>query len=142
MHRRQVLAALGAGAALAAVPPRVAGEPKKAQVNDVSLVQLIAAPEKFDGKTVRVHGYVRIEHEGTAVYLHRDDCEHMLTKNGLWLAVNDGVGPGSREEAVNNRYAIIEGRFEAGKKGHMGLWSGSLVDVSRLEPWEVRKAKR
>src|SRR4051794_20900429 len=57
----------------------------------VSLLQLIATPDAFDGKYVRVHGFVRIEHEGTAIYLHREDAELMLTKNGLWLAANDAA---------------------------------------------------
>ena len=60
----------------------------------LSLLQLIATPDAFEGKYVRVHGFVRIEHEGTAVYLHREDSEHMLTKNGLWLAASDtAAGP-------------------------------------------------
>lgn len=103
---------------------------------DVSLIRLIAAPEAFDGKRVRVHGFVRVEHEGTAVYLHREDFERSLTKNGLWLQANDVVAPGSREAAVQNRYALIEGRFSAKETGHRGLWSGSIRDISRMEPWE------
>src|SRR5262249_1764153 len=63
----------------------------------VSLLQLIATPADFDGKYVRVHGFVRIEHEGTAIYLHREDAEHMLTKNGLWLAASDVASEGSKE---------------------------------------------
>ncbi len=108
----------------------------------VSLLQLIATPAAFDGKYVRVQGFVRIEHEGTAIYLHREDWEHMLTKNGLWLAASDAAPEGSREAQVNNRYALIEGRFSANKKGHRGLWSGSLEEITRMQPWEIRKAKK
>lgn len=108
---------------------------------DVSIVRLIATPEAFDGKRVRVHGFVRVEHEGTAVYLHREDFERSLTKNGLWLQANDVAAPGSREAAVQNRYALIEGRFSAKETGHRGLWSGSIRDISRMEPWEFERAK-
>jgi hypothetical protein len=101
----------------------------------VSLVRLIATPEAFDGKRVRVFGYVRVEHEGTAVYLHREDYKHGLAKNGLWLGMNDSAPAGSREAAVNNRYALIEGRFSAKEHGHLGLWSGSIKEVTRAEPW-------
>ncbi|HEX4606690.1 MAG TPA: hypothetical protein VH092_00650 [Urbifossiella sp.] len=118
----------------AAAPPGVAEQPES-----VSLVRLIANPDAYDGKMVRVFGYVRVEHEGTAVYLHRDDCEHMLTKNGLWLAAGESTPPGSREAAVNNRYALIEGRFSAKETGHRGLWSGSVRQITRMEPWEIRK---
>jgi hypothetical protein len=108
----------------------------------VSLLQLIATPDAFDGKYVRVHGFVRIEHEGTAIYLHREDAEHMLTKNGFWLAANETVSEGSKEAQVKDRYALIEGRFNAKKKGHRDLWSGSIEDITRMEPWEIRKTKK
>lgn len=54
-------------------------------VQDVSLIQLIAQPEKFEGKRVRFIGFLRIEFEGNAIYLHREDFDHGITKNGLWL---------------------------------------------------------
>jgi len=108
----------------------------------VSLLQLIATPDAFEGKYVRVQGFVRIEHEGSAIYLHREDWEHMLTKNGLWLAASDSAPEGSKEAEVNNRYALIEGVFTAKQKGHLGLWSGSIEKITRMQPWEIRKAKK
>ena len=36
-------------------------------VEDVSIVQLIAQPEKFEGKRVRFIGFLRIEFEGNAI---------------------------------------------------------------------------
>jgi hypothetical protein len=108
----------------------------------ISLLQLIATPDAFDGKYVRVQGFVCIEHEGTAVYLHREDAEHMLTKNGLWLAANDATPDDSKEAQVKDRYALIEGRFTAKKQGHMGLWSGSVEDITRMESWEIHEAKK
>jgi hypothetical protein len=108
----------------------------------VSLLQLIATPDAFDGKYVRVLGFVHIGHEATAIYLHREDSEHMLTKNGLWLEASDAAPEGSKEAQVQDRYALVEGRFTAKKKGHRNLWSGSIEDITRMEPWEIRKAKK
>src|ERR1043166_5387879 len=105
----------------------------------VSLIQLIATPDAFHGKYVMIQGFVRIEHEGSAVYLHRDDCEHMLTRNGMWLAASDSAPEGSKEAVVNNRYALIVGQFNAKSKGHRGLWSGSIEKIARMEPWNIRK---
>ena len=108
----------------------------------VSMLQLIANPEAFDGKYVRVWGFVRIEFEGTAVYLHREDFEQSLMVNGLWLAVNDGVVGGSKEEKINNRYGLIEGQFNARNRGHLGLWSGTIEKITRMEPWAIREEKK
>lgn len=51
----------------------------------VSIVQLLAVPEKYEGKLVSVRGFVRLESEGSAIYLHEEDYEQSLYSNGLWL---------------------------------------------------------
>jgi RNA polymerase sigma factor (sigma-70 family) len=108
----------------------------------VSLLQLIATPDAFDGKHVQIFGFVRIEHEGTSIYLHREDSDHRLHKNGLWLVASDVPAEDSKEALVKDRYALIEGRFTAKRKGHRDLWSGSIEEIIRMEPWEIRKAKK
>jgi hypothetical protein len=140
---RLVLPALGICLAAALVLRAVAGpgSPDDDRPVEVSLIQLIADPDRFDGKLVHVCGFVRIEHEGTAVYLHRDDCEHMLTRNGFWLSANDATPAGSREADVNDRYSLIEGRFSAKERGHLGLWSGSIGQIRRMEAWGIRKGR-
>jgi hypothetical protein len=126
-------AAASAGGKAAAQGEKPGSSPR--QPLSVSLLQLIATPDAFEGKYVRVHGFVRIEHEGTAIYLHREDYEHMLTKNGLWLAASVAVAEGSKE-------AQVQGRFTAKTQGHLGLWSGAIEDITRMQPWEIRKAKK
>ena len=95
----------------------------------VSLIDLIARPADFHGKRVRITGYVHFEFEGNGVYLNRDDWAHSLYRNGLWLE------PPTATPAVNDEYALIEGEFDARIGGHMGLWSGMIHRVTRLEPW-------
>src|SRR6188472_601053 len=50
-----------------------------------SIVSLLATPERYAGKTVRVHGFVRLEFEGDAIYLHKEDFDQRLTSNAIWL---------------------------------------------------------
>jgi hypothetical protein len=69
------------------VAPLIAQEP-----TDVTLVQLIANPEKFDGRLIRVIGFLRLEFEGDVLYLHREDFEKQLTENGLWLNAGKCLG--------------------------------------------------
>ncbi len=102
------------------------------QTVDVSMVSLIANPKDFDGKKVRLIGYVRLEFEGDSIYLHRDDARQRNFKNGLWLDVEV---PQKRRPTINNRYALVEGVFSMEERGHMGLWSGTIKNVTRLEPW-------
>jgi hypothetical protein len=102
----------------------------------VSLVELIANPSTYDGLRVRVIGWVNLEFEGDAIYLHREDYTHALTKNGLWVSFGRDVP----RPACSGGYALIEGRFDARHTGHMGLWSGAIVDIDRCMPWGERAA--
>jgi len=93
---------------------------------EVSLIQLIANADAFDGEYVRVRGFYRREFEGTAIYVHREDYERRLTRNGLWV---------SGDVAFDQQYVLIEGRFSATRRGHLGLYSGEIGEVTRAIPW-------
>jgi hypothetical protein len=103
-------------------------------VQDVSVVQLIAEPQKYDGKEVRFIGFLRIEFEGDAVYLHREDYEFGISQNALWIDIPHGMTK-QQQDAVNMRYVICVGIFRASRHGHMGMFSGEISDVQRLELW-------
>jgi len=101
---------------------------------DVSIVQLLATPEKFDGKLVRVIGFLCLAFEGDAVYLHREDFDHALTQNALWVDV-----PEKCDEGLSRKYVLLEGTFDAGDHGHMGLFGGAIRKITRMSPWHDGK---
>jgi len=99
----------------------------------VSLIQLIASPEKYEGKLVAITGFVHLEFEGNGIYLHKDDYQYGLHKNGLWLNSN---GCKSRDgKKFSEGYAYVIGRFTSTRHGHMGLWSGEIQDVKSCYSW-------
>lgn len=100
----------------------------------VSLIQLIAAPNEYHGKSVRVIGFCHLEFEGNALFLHRDDSEHRLLKNGLWLALE--APPSEQQLRLDRQYVLVEGVFNAEHRGHMNLFSGELRDIGRFERWQ------
>lgn len=123
------------------------GPPPPAQIQgelsepvDVSIVQLIATPERFDGKMIRVIGFLHLEFEGNALYLHETDFCHSISANAVWVAV--GWPPKDEQMARSNSYVLLEGRFDAQSKGHFGMFSGSIRDVSRLNGWNVDAESR
>ncbi|MEG9436680.1 hypothetical protein JAO29_10965 [Edaphobacter sp. HDX4] len=107
------------------------------RAQDVSIIELIANPLKYDGKQVQLIGFLRLEFEGNAIYLHQEDFEHAISRNAIWI---DRPADLSEKQAldVNNRYIICQGTFKAGEHGHMGMFSGSLTHINRLEPWAVQ----
>ena len=72
----------------------------------VSLIQLIANPEKFDGQVVRFHGVANIEFEGNAVFLSKDHRRNMVTSCALWLDLSEELQ--KEREWTSGRYVLLE----------------------------------
>jgi hypothetical protein len=106
-------------------------------INEVSIVQLIADPERFDGQAVRMIAFLRLEFEGNTLYLHREDYEFSISRNGIWIDLTDSQLRAWKKSS--NGYVIAEGVFTAKRKGHFGMWQGSLEQVKRLDQWNVRR---
>ena len=94
----------------------------------VSLVELIARPEHWDGRKVRVRGFLNLQFEGNALYLHEVDWKEKLFSNAIWVHAT----PSMREhhKLLNRRYVMIEATFDGEDKGHMGMFQGALRDIS------------
>jgi hypothetical protein len=96
--------------------------------------QLIATPEKYDNKIVRITGFLHLEFEGNVIYLNSEDFRYQLTKNGLWIDIPKDMTK-EQMKAVNDQYVICTARFKAGMHGHLEMNSGEVTNVSRLEVW-------
>lgn len=105
------------------------------EVTTLSLVNLIATPEKYDGKTVRVFGYLRLDFEGRAIYLHKEDHFNSLYKNGLWVNFRKGALKDEEMRALNGHHVMLEGTFDSTRNGHMDLWSGTIFNIGRAQKW-------
>lgn len=100
---------------------------------DVSIIQLIANPEAYQGKTVRIIGFLHLEFEGNGLYLHQEDYIHSLYSNGIWI---NAIGPFyTKATSDNNRYVLVVGTFDSKDHGHMGLWPGAIKNLERLDSW-------
>jgi len=108
---------------------------------NVSMVQLIANPQAWDGKHIRVIGFLRLEFEGDSIYLHQEDYMHGITNDALWVDRPKDL-TASQQREINTGYVICEGIFRAGKHGHMGMFSGTISNVTRLEPWSSTRPEK
>jgi hypothetical protein len=105
---------------------------------DVSIIHLIATPERYHGKLVRLVGFVHIEFEGNAIYLHREDFDRLLTRNALWLSITPDID--KQADKYNDRYVLVEGTFNAENKGHFERCSGSIENIKRLDAWRFGRS--
>jgi hypothetical protein len=107
---------------------------------DVSLVQLIANPQLWDGRRVRLIGFLRLEFEGNALYLHKEDYLNRISNDAIWIDRPQDLGS-TQQKTIDNHYVICEGTFRAKNHGHMGMFSGTINNINRIEPWGNDSAK-
>lgn len=111
-----------------------AASAKSTEIRDVSMIQLIANPEQYDGSPIRVIAFLNLEFEGTALYLHREDYEKSLASNAIWISLTDQQVNSSKK--LSRGYVLVEGVFRAKDRGHLGMFSGSVERVTRIQSWE------
>jgi len=112
----------------------IAAEPAR-----VSMVALIASPERFNGQRVVVTGFAHFEFEGNALYLHKEDYDNRITKNSLRLSVPRNGAETWR--ALSGGYVRIEALFKWDERMRADLFSGVLVEITRFERWPPEKAR-
>ena len=66
--------------------------------------------------------------------LHEEDFKRSLTTNALWVETKPEMM--KQLKKVTGQYVIIEGLFDPSNKGHMGLFSGSIRDITRADAWK------
>jgi hypothetical protein len=74
---------------------------------------------------------VHLEFEGNGIYLSRNDLERHQSSNGLWVEFQGGIA----DKNCQDRYVLIEGTFTSRDRGHFGMWSGAINDITWCRPW-------
>jgi hypothetical protein len=102
-------------------------------VERVSLISLIANPDKYDGKRVRAIGAFRLEFEGNAFCLHKEDLVQRIYENCVWVEPDLKVlGTDYKTlSQLNGEYVLFEGTFHKDDHGHRGLFSGAITGIWR-----------
>lgn len=103
------------------------------QYEPVSLVRLLATPERYDGRRVRVSGFLTLGFEDLGVHLDENAYEAGLRMNALWLDPPNWLTPTATRK-LNRRYGEVAGTFDASEHGHMGVYAAALTDLRRIEP--------
>jgi len=106
----------------------------------ISMEQLISTPEKYHEKEIIVTGFMNLQFEGTALYMHCEDYVYSSYRNGIWL---DYFESAIMEDlsSLNQEYVNIKGVFDMNMGGHFGLWSGTLKNITAITPRNSSEAK-
>jgi hypothetical protein len=123
---------------------RMTADRTKPKVEEVSLVQVLASPQKFDGRDIMVTGYYLSKgNENSTLYLSRDDARIGNISSGIAIAGYQN-GRVITSEAFNKRqscFLAVSGKFRAGPTGHMGLWPGMIESVTGVSVFDEKAEK-
>jgi len=109
-----------------------AGQKQSAAISTpVSVIQLIADPEKYDGKLVGFVAFLDLEPEHAGLYMHKEDYYHAILDNMLWLRPSEALL--RDREKLDQRYVGIVGVFKSGRMGAAS--AGGIWTVVRYELW-------
>ncbi|HXN73877.1 MAG TPA: hypothetical protein VN861_15130 [Candidatus Acidoferrales bacterium] len=104
---------------------------------DVSIINLIATPEKFDGKLVSVIGFIHIGREQDLLFLGEADFNHGLYQNAVWFHLSEQMG--AEREKLNKNYVGIVGVFSIRHEGPSGCPNGGFSSIKRYRVWSTPK---
>tara|TARA_R110000751_G_scaffold227872_2_gene329655 strand:+ start:800 stop:1240 length:441 start_codon:yes stop_codon:yes gene_type:complete len=108
------------------------------KVINVSSLQLITTPEKYHDKVIRVIGYLNLEFEGTALYAYKSDYDNHNYKNSIWINL-PMKGRHALSIQCSKKYVSIIGTFNAEQNGHFGMFSGTIMNLRRIDLIEDKK---
>ena len=109
----------------------------------VSLIELIASPEKFDSKLVTVQGFLRIGHEKkhaaeAILYLHEEDAKNLLGSNSVLVLPSEQMLQDI--EKIDREYVMLTGFFHVVRAVGDDLHTPGLIkDVRNCATWSDPK---
>lgn len=95
-----------------------------------SMLQLIATPERFDGKAVIVFGFVVLNDESSTLFFRSDDYQHSLLADAIALDRNELLQ--KEKNQVNLTYVRLSGVFHAVRTGAA---SGRITNIDSCTVW-------
>lgn len=111
----------------------------------VSIYQLLVNPEKFDGKHVRLIGFVTVGFEDYMVYPHQDDARFTILNNGIPLVLPHAAfvdkAVYQQYSALDYKYVIIEGTFSGKYYKNARAWDRRIRNITRFKLWGDPAAK-
>jgi hypothetical protein len=95
----------------------------------VSIVALLAQPATGQARRVSVAGYLVLDFEGEALYLHKEDYENGLTNNAIRVALTEQQK--KQYKGYDKRYVLIDSFFIR-QKNSSDFYVGALYDIRKI----------
>lgn len=100
----------------------------------VPLSALLAVPERYEGRKVRVQGWATLGFEDARLHPDRASHDASACANGLLIDAPSPIRPPRAHWPPKGAYAEVSGTFRSGFGAGFGRCPGALEDVVRVEP--------
>jgi len=105
----------------------------------VSIINLIATPERYDGKLIQVAGWASIYRESHSLCLAEKvpstlDCIWM-DYDFLGIPSDPDNAKKARQQlmtAIQHKFIVVRGKYDANMRGHLDMWSGSIAKIQDI----------
>ena len=98
-------------------------------VPPVSIVTLLAMPASSSGKQVQVSGFLVLDFEGQALFLHKGDYQEGLSLNSIYVSL--AREQQQKYKSLNKTYVTIEASFQEPRKSE-DIFTGVLFHVREI----------
>lgn len=100
----------------------------------VTLAEVLAHPDDYDGKRILVTGYFHFEFEGSSFCVDKAGATGSGVDTCVWLGEPSTFADPKDVAFVNDATIKVEGVFFKGPGGHMGMWPGEIQRLTRMQP--------
>ncbi len=98
----------------------------------VSLISLIATPERFDGQLVLVTGWVSIGFRHRALHYSSERRELGGCGDSIWLEFSDALLEHLDPQELGGHYVLVKGVFDMNNHGGAGLYQGTIDKIQAV----------
>jgi hypothetical protein len=120
-------------------PPQLKQVSHKQRVIHPSMIRVIANPKLFNGKRLRLFGFLESHREGEGLWLSKDFYDSRICSNAIGVSVNRSDLPAILSltehkslDDVTDRYVCIVGTYYAPLNDNFMQWSGRLDKIESI----------
>lgn len=99
-------------------------------VVDVCLSKLIDHAQDYQGKGVRVAGYLELRADGDALFLNAEDMKHGRSDRGVFIELDHKLW--KQRKTFTGQTVLLEGVFDSKRFGNTGYYAGTLSHVNKI----------
>lgn len=127
---------LGLGLSLAACVRLHAQSPPDGFPKDlalpVSIINLIASPERYDRQLVYVSGWVSVGYHVQALHFSSERRQFGSGPDAIWLEFSESFLEHTDPRTLDGRFVFVKGVFDKTRHGEMGLYPGSVTRIEEV----------